>query len=223
MSTMNRNIIEAGHKKDFAPALDWPGWSRSGKSEEGAIRTLTRYADRYRKVIELARLDGIVDLANSPNVMESVQGSGATHLSVPDRIVQIEGAWMSSEECDRQIAIVRACRGYFDDTGGRVSEDGQKGPRGDGRNRSLIIDHTIGADRGYARQIGVKTPKDQIETSAGIVGNRNDVLNAIRQLNGDRTETKWPLRYFIRQVTWHLLDHAWEMDDRGPSGEEETR
>jgi hypothetical protein len=67
---MNHNIIEASHKKVVASALESPRWSCNGKSEEGAIRTLTRYADRYRKVIEPARLDGIDVLASSPNTME---------------------------------------------------------------------------------------------------------------------------------------------------------
>jgi hypothetical protein len=67
----------------------------------------------------------------------------------------------------------------------------------------------------------VKTTKNQIETSARIVGHHNDVLNAIQQLNGDRTKTKWSLRYFIRQATWHLLDSAWEMEDNDRGGEKQ--
>jgi hypothetical protein len=46
-------------------------------------------------------------------------------------------------------------------------------------------------------------------------------LNAIQQLNGDRTKTKWSLRYFIRQATWHLLDSAWEMEDNDRGGEKQ--
>jgi hypothetical protein len=25
---------------------------------------------------------------------------------------------------------------------------------------------------------------------------------------------KWPLRYAVRRITWHVLDHAWEIEDR---------
>ena len=32
--------IEAGKKRTFANALDWPGWSRSGKDEESALQAL---------------------------------------------------------------------------------------------------------------------------------------------------------------------------------------
>jgi hypothetical protein len=24
----------------------------------------------------------------------------------------------------------------------------------------------------------------------------------------------WPPRYFVRRVAWHVLDHAWEIEDR---------
>lgn len=33
---------------------------------------------------------------------------------------------------------------------------------------------------------------------------------------------KWPLRYFIRRMTWHTLDHAWEMEGNDLTGEGEA-
>jgi hypothetical protein len=41
--------IEATDKKSFATAVDWPGWSRSGKTEELAIEALLAYADATRR------------------------------------------------------------------------------------------------------------------------------------------------------------------------------
>src|SRR5438067_302187 len=32
---------------------------------------------------------------------------------------------------------------------------------------------------------------------------------------GDRG---WPVRYAARRMAWHVLDHAWEMEDRVPNG-----
>jgi len=26
----------------------------------------------------------------------------------------------------------------------------------------------------------------------------------------------WPARYAIRRTAWHVLDHAWEIEDRSP-------
>ena len=31
---------------------------------------------------------------------------------------------------------------------------------------------------------------------------------------GPRGGILWPPRYFIRRVAWHVLDHAWEIEDR---------
>jgi len=27
---------------------------------------------------------------------------------------------------------------------------------------------------------------------------------------------KWTVRYAARRIAWHVLDHAWEMQDRAP-------
>ena len=31
---------------------------------------------------------------------------------------------------------------------------------------------------------------------------------------GPRGGVRWPARYFVRRVAWHILDHAWEIEDR---------
>jgi hypothetical protein len=31
---------------------------------------------------------------------------------------------------------------------------------------------------------------------------------------GPRGGARWSPRYFVRRVAWHLLDHAWEIEDR---------
>ena len=31
---------------------------------------------------------------------------------------------------------------------------------------------------------------------------------------GPRGGVIWPARYFVRRVAWHVLDHAWEIEDR---------
>jgi hypothetical protein len=31
---------------------------------------------------------------------------------------------------------------------------------------------------------------------------------------GPRGGTIWPVRYFVRRSAWHVLDHAWEIEDR---------
>ena len=51
---MTRSIevyIEAGSKRVFAGALDWPGWCRSAKDEDGALAALVAYGPRYAAVL----------------------------------------------------------------------------------------------------------------------------------------------------------------------------
>ena len=49
--------LEIGKKKVFASAVDWPGWSRSGRDEQQAVQMLLAYAPRYAKVLSLEQID----------------------------------------------------------------------------------------------------------------------------------------------------------------------
>ena len=42
------------------------------------------------------------------------------------------------------------------------------------------------------------------------------ILEAIRKSAGapQSGEKRWPPRYAARRMAWHLLDHAWEIEDR---------
>ncbi|MGB5058712.1 MAG: hypothetical protein WBO48_08460, partial [Candidatus Promineifilaceae bacterium] len=31
---------------------------------------------------------------------------------------------------------------------------------------------------------------------------------------GPRDGKIWPARYYVRRAAWHVLDHAWEIEDR---------
>lgn len=214
MTNHHRIVLEQGKKKVFATAIDWPGWSRSGKSDTDALDVLISYADRYQIVAEMAEIRGVRTTAAHPEVIETLQGSGATDFGVPDKVAQADHKFMTEAECERQIRLLEACWDYFDEVAGKVSAEMRKGPRGGGRDRDEIVLHTLEADRGYARQIGVKTTPGHIERPDGVKQHREDVVQAIREQNENESETKWPLRYFIRRAAWHMLDHAWEMEDK---------
>src|SRR6266511_3203307 len=79
--------VELGHKRVFACALDWPGWCRSGKSEELALEALAAYAPRYAVVAEQAGMELPARVGDSFEVVERVQGSGATDFGVPHEVV----------------------------------------------------------------------------------------------------------------------------------------
>jgi hypothetical protein len=221
MTEYNRVVIETGTKKAFASAIDWPGWCRSAKTEDEALDSLRQYAERYRNVADLADMKSVLVASKSLKVIERVAGTAVTNFGVPEVAAKAELGPMPDEECERHIALVRACWQVFDDTAARVSEELQKGPRGGGRNRTKLIAHTLEAERGYARRIGVKTPKGGIDTPDGVAAHRDAVCEAIRAVNAEGGMlTKWPLRYFIRRAMWHVMDHAWEMEDKDLTGKE---
>ncbi len=49
-STLAEVFIESGGRRVFASALDWPGWARSGKTEDQAVVTLADYLPRCSMV-----------------------------------------------------------------------------------------------------------------------------------------------------------------------------
>ena len=213
----NRVVIESGTKKVFATAIDWPGWSRSAKTEEDALEALHQYAERYRVVLEKA---GRKNLPASFEVVERLEGSGATDFGVPDKVADADHEPMTMAECERQLALLRACWDVFDEVAGRVSPELRKGPRGGGRDRDEIIEHVVQADRGYARQIGVRTPPFDSFDAAAVSAHRKAVYAALPDLrDGEPVRPKaWPARYFVRRAAWHVLDHAWEMEDKDLTG-----
>jgi hypothetical protein len=131
---------------------------------------------------------------------------------------------MTASECERQIKLLRACWQVFDDAAARVSEELQKGPRGGGRDRAKVVAHTFEAERSYARKIGVQSPIRSLNTEAGLQAHRDAICEAIERVNAHDAElARWPVRYFIRRATWHVLDHAWEMEDKDLSDHEASR
>jgi hypothetical protein len=44
---------------------------------------------------------------------------------------------------------------------------------------------------------------------------RRDFLEAIRAYNADRKPARtWPIQFLVRRTAHHVMDHAWEMEDR---------
>jgi hypothetical protein len=218
-----RVMIELGRKKAVAvaTAFDWPGWDRSGKSEAEALQVLAAYRPRYAKVARLAGLGTEFRAAGEIAVVERLQGVGMTDFyGLSYRSAGPEYEPMSVEACERKIALLRASWTYFDDVASRVSAELRKGPRGGGRDRDKIIRHANGAEiHEFAKKVGVKTPLDARERPKELRAHREAFCAAIREYNarGPMART-WTLQFVIRHSAYHMLDHAWEMEDRDLSG-----
>ena len=122
---------------------------------------------------------------------------------------------MSSEALDRELGLMQACWAFFDAMRARVSAELQKGPRGGGRDRDHIVRHTFGAERDWAKKLGVVTPEGAMLTDEGLRAHRDAYRGAIRAFHAQgKLARTWPLRYLIRHTAFHTLDHAWEMEDK---------
>jgi hypothetical protein len=216
-----RVMIEQGRKKPVAvaSAFDWPGWDRGGRSETEALAVLAAYRSRYAGVAELAGLGDEFTGTGEIEVVERIEGTGMTDFYLlSTRAAAAEREPMSARECERKIALLRACWAYFDGVAGRVSAELRKGPRGGGRDRDRIVRHTNGAEiEEFATKVGVTTPASVWQTPdpEQIRIHREAFSAAIREHNarGEPART-WTLQYLIRRCAYHMLDHAWEMEDK---------
>jgi hypothetical protein len=217
-----RVMVELGKKKKaVASAFDWPGWDRSGKSEEEALQVLAAYRPRYAKVAKLAGLAREFRAAGDMAVVERLEGTGMTDFyGLSARSAGPEHEPMSHAACERKIALLRASWTYFDDVASRVSAELRKGPRGGGRDRDTIVHHANGVEiQEFAKKVGVITPPDAWRRPDDVRAHREAYCAAIRDHNARGASARtWTVQYVIRHSAYHMLDHAWEMEDRDLSG-----
>jgi hypothetical protein len=213
-----RVLIERGKKKRVvASAFDWPGWDRSAKTEEGALATLETYRSRYAPVADLAGLGQEFAAAGDLKVVERIEGIGMTDFyGLSMKPAEPEKVAMTDAECDRKIALLRACWTYFDDVAARVSPELKLGPRGGGRDRAMIIRHANGAEIDeFAVKVGVVVPLETRDDREALLAYREAFVAAIREANARGPEARtWTVQFLIRHSCYHMLDHAWEMEDR---------
>jgi hypothetical protein len=87
-----------------------------------------------------------------------------------------------------------------------------KGPRGGGRDRDEIVRHVLESEASYARTIRVRVPAPDVREAAAIAERRDAVATAIE--NPEHEGGSWPIAYACRRIAWHVLDHAWELEDK---------
>lgn len=218
-ATPVRTVIQRGPKgkRLTAFALDWPGWSRSGRTTEEALATLESYRERYRPVMELAGMARELAEAGPLEVVEDHVGTPSTDFwAISFAPAPAEQDPMAQKDFERGITVLRACWAFFDGVAARVSPELRKGPRGGGRDRDRIISHTIRVEsEDFARQVGLRIPENGVLTG-DLAQYREDYVAAMRAYNagGVPRMKKWTLPFLIRHSAYHVLDHAWEMEDK---------
>jgi hypothetical protein len=215
-----RVILEVGKKRRVvAGAMDWPGLDRWGTSEENAIEKLVAYVPRYAAVADRAGLKRAFGQARDIEVVERVPGSSSTDFwgiaHVPS---QIEREILSPADLERRLGLLAATWSSFDDVAARISGELRPGPRSAGRTHDQIVRHVyVNEPEQMSRKVEVRTPMEVVLTSDGLARHRRDYLEAIRSYNAAaRPARSWPIQFLIRRTAHHVMDHAWEMEDRDP-------
>jgi hypothetical protein len=217
-------FLEIGQKKAIASAAEWPGWCRAAKTEAEALAALVAYAPRYAPVAAGAGLD--FSLPASPTdlaVVERLAGDASTDFGVPGRVAQAERGPLAEDDEARLLAVWNACFDRFV-AAARAAEGKplRKGPRGGGRELEKISEHVLGAEAHYLATLGWPVKLAEVDNHrthiAPLRAAACDGLAAARRgeiaPTGPRGGKRWPPRYYLRRSGWHLLDHAWELEDR---------
>ena len=216
--------LEIGKKRTFAGAIDWPGWCRSGPNEQSALQALLDYGPRYAYVLRSNDF-GFEAPANPSafSIVERPEGNATTDFGAPDMAPTVDAKQVNETELQRLEAILKACWKAFDAAvKSAKGKELQKGPRGGGREVEGIIQHILGSDGGYLSSLGWKIKQyDTADVSQELKHTRKGILEGLTAAahgevaaRGPRGGIRWMPRYFVRRVAWHVLDHAWEIEDR---------
>jgi hypothetical protein len=223
MADILRVTLELGPKgkRVVAVAPDWPGLERGAKTEEAAIARVHAYLPRYAPVAQLAGMEAqfaaLATNCATVDVVEHYPGMSSTDFwGISFAFSRLDRQAMSRDELERDLTLLQACWAFFDAVRARVSAELQKGPRGGGRDRDRIVGHTLGAEQDMAAKLGLlRTPVGALLTDEGLSAYRDAYLTAIRTFHAQGKPARtWPLRYLIRHTAFHMLDHAWEMEDK---------
>ena len=207
MPTTTRLYLEQGRKRVFASALDWPGWARSGRSEGLAVDELLAYAERYAEVA--VRAGRRFPAAHRVEVVERVPGTQTTDFGAPGVPSTLDAEPLTAAVRRQQVALMRASWTLLDAVVAAAPTTLRTGPRGGGRDRDEVVAHVLEAERAYARKLGVRHPP--LRCDADVRALRDALATCV--LSGS-AEGAWPPAYAVRRITWHVLDHAWEIQDR---------
>ena len=222
--TLTEIFVETGKKKTFAGAVDWPSWSRSGRDEEAALQALIDYGPRYAQVL---RSHGIDFQAPTDGldvvVTERHDGNATTDFGAPAAVLEADKQPLDLVELERYRTLLHAYWQAFDTAAERAKgHELRKGPRGGGRDLEKITDHVLDADRGYLSRVAWKHKREGgISLVEELSRTRQAIEKALQVAvtdglpeRGPRGGIIWPARYFVRRVAWHVLDHAWVIEDR---------
>ncbi len=216
--------LEIGKKKVFAGALDWPGWCRSGRNEEAALEALLASGPRYARALAAAGIQ-----FHSPadkgafEVVERVAGSAGTDFGAPNVPPAVDKLPVEAAELERLEALLGACWQALQ-AAAKLAQDKdlRRGPRGGGRDLEKMLRHVLDSEATYHARLGGKKDSDKMDelfvemkrAQQAAIETLRTAASSNSPAIGPRGGVGWTARTYVRRSAWHLLDHAWEIEDR---------
>jgi hypothetical protein len=188
--------LEIGAKRTFAGALDWPGWCRAGRDEAAALEALDSPSSNAYKAM--------------PPPTSALPRSHRRRMRVRSRT---PSSAVSARSCARaggrstprptalEARHSRRARAAAGETGGRSSTTSWT------RRAATSGWWAGGFAAGHAEDLAERI-------HAAVLEALETTARHGPPPPGPRGGTRWLPRYFVRRVTWHVLDQAWEIEDR---------
>ncbi len=193
------------------------------RDEEDALEALLDYGARYAGVLKGSGVRFTPPArASTLEVVERLKGDATTDFGAPSIAPKADATPIDRRWLTKNARILEACWNAFDRAVEEVDGPLEKGPRGGGREVDAIVEHVVGREGGYLRMIAGKPPA--FDEAAARRRGRGRRAGGARRIGaalvdgipekGPRGGARWSARYFVRRAAWHVLDHAWEIEDR---------
>ncbi|MGH2594517.1 MAG: hypothetical protein ACRDH7_00970 [Actinomycetota bacterium] len=92
--------VEAGSKRIFAGAIEWPGWCRSGRDEPDALAALMEAGSRYAAAMRGAVKGFSTPHASTLTVIERLIGDSTNDFGAPSIAPVADGRPVDAAELD---------------------------------------------------------------------------------------------------------------------------
>lgn len=212
-----RVVLEVAPKRAFASALDWPGWARAGRTPDAALEAFLAYGSRYAAVARRAKLAFHPPATmRGVEVVERLPGGSGTEFGVPSAAAAVERDEVAGAELKGELALLRASWSTLDAVATRaVGVELAKGPRGGGRDLDKILGHVRDAEVAYLGKLGARPTEPSVQAVRdAFVAAATARATGAPVPNPNKARTLWSPRYAVRRAAWHVMDHAWEIEDR---------
>jgi hypothetical protein len=150
-------------------------------------------------------------------VAERLRGGSTTEFGAPGEIPSADDRPLDAAELARQRGLLEAAWGALDRAAeAAMGVELRRGPRGGGRDLPKILEHVMRAEQGYLAKLGARYagPPDHAALRASVLEALTAAGGGHEIPNANAVTKRWPPRYFVRRAAWHVLDHAWEIEDR---------